>query len=304
MLGLTASKCELLKVKLGYRSKAQEETNNELEMKVKRCFAEAILHKCIHSSTNDELLNSITDIEKQYYFKKVCINLDNAIQVCMKTQFQNNSLWQSERHIRITASNAYSLYTYWNNKTPDWESKVNKHLNSTFSGNADTKYGILMEDKAIQCYEYCTDFNVTKMGLLINPSIPWMGYSPDGIVKDKCIIEVKSSVIGKTVSALDAIDSIKCLEYDDEGNVVLKEKHKYFCQVQLGMFITGLLFCHFIVYSSFDDSVLIVEVPYNRELVVNNYIPVLEQIYFQHILKVLVCNVSNEEKENNSNNNK
>lgn len=301
--GLTGKTCELLNVKTAQRSNYVKNNNSKEELQSIERIARIILNNSIYSSTREqEYINSLTDAEKCYYRQNVTINKDDALQLCIKTRYQNNYLWQHERKKRITASNAYSFYTYLTSSKrsiAEWETKMDKHLNSTFKGTADTKHGLLMEEAAIECYERCTDFQITKMGLLINPSVSWFGYSPDGVVEKKLIIEIKSPKVGKTTTAIEAIHCLAYLIVDSDGNIYLKEKHQYFCQVQLGMFVTGLLFCHFIIYCSYDDLCCIVEVPYNEKLIVK-YLVALEKIYFEIFLKAIVSN--DEGKENSSNN--
>ena len=45
-------------------------------------------------------------------------------------------------------------------------------------------HGIQNEVKARNAYCSRTGFTVHKCGLIVNPSIPWLGASPDGLVKD------------------------------------------------------------------------------------------------------------------------
>jgi len=44
----------------------------------------------------------------------------------------------------------------------------------------------------------------------------------------------------------------------------LAQRHKYYGQVQLGMALTGLKMCQFVVYASFDDSIEVIEVPFDQ----------------------------------------
>ena len=53
------------------------------------------------------------------------------------------------------------------------------------------------------------------------------------------------------------------------------------------MFITNTKTCDFVIYSSKDDDCYIIHVPYNKTLVLNEYIPKLQYIYFTHMLRYL-----------------
>lgn len=56
------------------------------------------------------------------------------------------------------------------------------------------------------------------------------------------------------------------------------------------MFITGLQFCHLVIYCSKDDSCYIVEVEYDANTVINNYFPALENVYVNYMIKALLPN--------------
>lgn len=68
----------------------------------------------------------------------------------------------------------------------------------------------------------------------------------------------------------------------------------YYCQVQLGMYVTGLKNCHFVIYCSYDSSIYALNIPYDGNLVQNIYLPTLRNVYFKHILRILTIR----EKEN------
>lgn len=51
-------------------------------------------------------------------------------------------------------------------------------LESRFSGNDATRYGKSCEGQAFQEYTRLTNNTVTKLGLVVNPLVPWLGYSP------------------------------------------------------------------------------------------------------------------------------
>ena len=205
-------------------------------------------------------------------------------------------MWKTERKKRITGCNAYSFYTYLNNKNKvsNWDHKVDIHMNNEFKGTSDTHYGLLMEEPALECYKRCTDFNIIELGLLVNPCIPWFRYSPDSIVPDRLIVEIKSPRIERFVTAKEAINEISYIVINDNhGTVTLRRKHMYFCQVQLEMFMTNVKLCHFIV-----DSIFITEVEYDEKLVKNSYLPDLQHVYFRYILKALITNKTEDDKEN------
>lgn len=130
---------------------------------------------------------------------------------------------------------------------------------------------------------------------MVNPLIPWLAFSPDGIVLDEqYIVEIKCPVAGKTKAAINMISDCKFLSKDKNGNICLREKHMYYFQVQIGMFICAVKKCDFVVYSSFDDTCIVIPIMYD-ESIVCDYISRLMYVYFIHFLPALV----DDDKENN-----
>lgn len=237
------------------------------------------------------------------FFKKVVVTLERAVSIATDSDGQGSSAWHSARSIRITASKARQLITYVSNNTPDWEQKMQSYFNDPFKGNRATNHGIRAESLARKCYERVTGCNVLESGLMINPCVPWMGASLDGFVQN--LKEDGSSIINKTVEfkapvegkVLTAESVAKKLLYIDSKNGKLKVAHIYHCQVQLGLFITNLKKCDFVIYSTYDDTCHIITETYDESLVLNDYLPKLQLVYFNHALKFLVQNHGKNKKD-------
>lgn len=289
------SNVELVKTKKKYRSNIVicDDSNESQRLKV---IYEKILSVDLPAPKFN--LQSLSEYERNFYHEKIEKSLVEVVSLCEKTVKQGDTFWKEERRFRITASKAYNLYTYAFNKQADWSKNIKNYINDSFKGTADTRYGILMEESAFKCYERYYDISLIKAGLLVNPSIPWLGFSPDALVPDSFIVEFKSSKIGKTMTANEAAKKLPYL-IERNNNYFLKKRHMYYCQVQLGMFITNLRFCHFIIYCSFNDSIFLIEVPYNENLVLNYYLPVLQNVYFKYILPNCVIYKQKQEAENN-----
>lgn len=90
------------------------------------------------------------------------------------------------------------------------------------------------------------NFNITKLGLIVWSEIPWLGFSPDGGVWPHNLIEIKCPRSGKFQTAFLAASEMDCFMDDGNGNLFFKQNHKYFDQMQLGMFLLNLKECHLI----------------------------------------------------------
>lgn len=178
-------------------------------------------------------------------------------------------------------------------------------MNPSFKGNERTKYGLKCVDPALKVYEQQTKHKVFKLGFIVNPLIPWLDISPDGIAvkknvdgimdnkksdgisEQKKLVEIKSPNVGKKVSGIQALLKIKYIVKEKE-NFYLREKHRYFFQVQLGMFVCNLKECDFVLYFSCDNSIVILTIKFNAQ-VVEDYLSKLRyafaDIYYQFYKK-------------------
>ena len=80
---------------------------------------------------------------------------------------------------------------------------IPKILNS-----ASCQWGRDNEKVAISRYEILKTVKVKSCGLIVNPKWPWLGCSPDGLVRDKAV-EVKCPYTWKDSNILDAYNDKK-----------------------------------------------------------------------------------------------
>lgn len=125
-----------------------------------------------------------------------CLTLDEAHELELKTRDQADvQLWYEERAKRITASRFGDIV---NRKAPVTE----KFCVSLFSSRhtASTKHMRMGKDNeasALARYKKAKGVNVYPVGLCVNPGIPTLGASPDGLVWDPDVgefglVEVKT----------------------------------------------------------------------------------------------------------------
>lgn len=60
-----------------------------------------------------------------------------------------------------------------------------------------TEHGPQNEDKAVSMYERTTKSSVTRCGIFVPQNMPFIGASPDGIVSDDILLEVKCPFTAK-----------------------------------------------------------------------------------------------------------
>ncbi|KAH9367640.1 hypothetical protein HPB48_013648 [Haemaphysalis longicornis] len=105
------------------------------------------------------------------------------------------------------------------------------------------------------------------------------------------LLEIKSRVSGqeKKAAELAADKKLRYIKKDGE-NLVLNQKHKYFSQVQLGMFLLNLNLTHFVVYSKVEPLILTIPRCDNHiDMLVRKL--KLQAVYFKHLLPQLAVSV-------------
>lgn len=235
-------------------------------------------------------LGMLSPREKAFYESSVCISHEKARRICFSTVAQGCTLWQSERKKRITGSICREMFTFKENAKHTWAAKLERlYCKATFRGNDATYYGKLNEPIALEEYEVLRQTKVSRLGLVIAPEVPWLGYSPDGISSrggKKVLIEVKCPVLGKDTSIVELVERKK-LPYivKDGQNYTLKSAHSYYSQVQLGMLLLCMDICDFVIFSPVQS--LVVEVKRDPEHM-HNLVTKLQYVYFKKVLPKLV----------------
>ncbi|XP_072400302.1 uncharacterized protein [Diabrotica undecimpunctata] len=182
---------------------------------------------------------------------------------------QNSNEWKKYRKLRITGSRCYEIFTYSNK---DWKTKAFKYFYPPQLNNKYVKHGLKFEGTAREMYMKISKMDVMECGMVISSSNRWLSYSPDGIIffgdQPLYLLEIKCIFAGKTKTILEAIKNSRYIVQID-GKYTIKKNHKYYGQIQMGMAVLNLLKTAFVVFASFDNSVLIMEIDFDFEFCFN-----------------------------------
>lgn len=94
---------------------------------------------------------------------------------------------------------------------------------------------------------------ITDSGLVINPTWPWLGASPDGLLSCQCcglgVLEVKCPYSHRGRTLAEAVESTQpfCLEAAVDGTLQLQRSHAYYAQVQTQLHVCDVEYCDFCV---------------------------------------------------------
>ncbi|XP_075536681.1 uncharacterized protein LOC142571884 [Dermacentor variabilis] len=234
-------------------------------------------------------MNHLSARLAKFYKDMVAVSSPQAVRICAETAGQNNTRWQRERMLRITGSKCHTLYRFVPSPTNSWQNKIEKLLMQNFQGNDATRYGKACEKPALEEYALKTGNAVSTVGLVVNPIVPWLGFSPDGIVfrhgKPAMLLEIKSPTRGKTESIAQLVKQKKLPYIVSQGeNYTLRPTHSYYTQVQLGLFLLHLTQVDLIVYSEVESLVIHVK---KCVSFIDSLIQRLQYVYFTHYLPAL-----------------
>lgn len=168
----------------------------------------------------------------------------------MNTRNQTSSLlWLEERQIRLTASNFGKICKL--RPSTNSTSTIQNLIYSKFCGNDSTNYGKISEPFALEAFEKTYNVKVNNCGLFIDEINYFLGATPDGLVGDDAIIEIKCPASIKNISPLEGIITKKInFATIENEKLKLKRNHNYYFQVQGQLQITKRKICYFIVWSS------------------------------------------------------
>jgi len=104
--------------------------------------------------------------------------------------------------------------------------------------------GMDLEPEAIHEYELSKMVKVDQVGYILNSDYKYAGYSPDGLVGEDGLIEVKCPGNSEFMRQI----------------ITNEIPKQYFCQMQWGMFISGRKWCDYVVYNpDYDKSPLYID---------------------------------------------
>ena len=149
-------------------------------------------------------------------------------------------------------------------------------------------HGRTYEDVAIESFSKVTGFHVKKCGLFISDSHPFLAASPDGLVGEDSLVEVKCPFSGKDEPIMPG-PQFPFLH----TNMSLKHEHNFYMQIQGQLFVTKRKVCYFVIFTFHKENGLhFQQVPYDETFCEEELIPKLEKFYeedFQRFASNFLC---------------
>ena len=212
--------------------------------------------KDVFNPRNDSAVNINNYMEKlkEIYTSEVINDIEEI------TLGQNeNPEWFDHRKGRITASLFSSVKHF--RFTDQQENYISKKImgKTKIFSTPSLSFGTLNEPIARQQYfeKYKLDHKKAEIkmcGLFIDPNFPFLGASPDGLIKCKCcgegLVEIKCSFVHKNSLPTEAcMDDHYHIYLDENENVRLKIESPWYLQIQGQLGVCKRQWCDFVFFT-------------------------------------------------------
>ena len=230
-------------------------------------------------------------------FAHISISQEEADKIRTETTQQSETqLWYKERQWRVTDS-------YFGEVCKMRKSTSPNRLANTIASQCQKPFvpvpclwGKENEPVAIARYiqhmKMCNkDVTVAQTGLMINTDFPYLGATPDSLIKDISspdpdgILEIKCPFKYRDVSPTEAAQNKDFYCELNDGTLTLKRRHNYYYQVQGQMAVASRKWCDFVVYSN--NEVSVERIAFDEKFWMS-MTPTLKDFYIRGLVPILV----------------
>ncbi|KAL4141997.1 hypothetical protein QTP88_004529 [Uroleucon formosanum] len=164
---------------------------------------------------------------------------------------------------------------------------VSNILYGSFCGNDATKYGIQNEENAKYALSDILNKPIRSSGLIIDHELPFLAASPDGLIGEDSLVEIKCPISAKDILPEYAISTrkIKSCEIIN-GKLQLKRTDSYYYQVQGQLHISKKKFCYFCIWTS--RGILYEKIKRDDNFWETKMLPHLVKFYNNYLLPEMV----------------
>ncbi|KAL2086790.1 hypothetical protein ACEWY4_017849 [Coilia grayii] len=133
-----------------------------------------------------------------------------------------------------------------------------------------------------------TGVTIQEKGVFLSDS-GVLGGSPDGMISNDCIIEVKCPYAARKKTTMQAAEAKDFFLQVDEvtGLLKLKQTHNHWHQIQGNLHLTGASTCHLVVWTPLDLAILLI----HKDAAWASNVNVLETFYRDYFLPHVLTDV-------------
>ena len=219
----------------------------------------------------------------QFLLGKLQITPELQTQIHQATIGQRqNPTWLLLRKGRLTASNFGVVL----NSQRITQSLVNRLVtHNDLSKVKAINWGVTNENEGLKVFTEVYKLPIQESGLWLT-LCGTLGASPDGLVGDNAIVEVKCPYTHRNVEIVEIVEkqSNFYIEKLENGSYTLKKNHNYWHQIQGQLHLTGRQLCYFVVWTT--QQAMILEIEKDPDWSEN--LQKLKTFYVDHILPKVI----------------
>lgn len=209
------------------------------------------------------------------------ITPSEAEQLEIQTRGQASNLaWKEERRKRIHSS-FFGRICKATSRT-DFDTLSKNLITPAQFSTAAVRYGSQYEAVAVTAYESENNIKTQKCGIFVCQAFPFLAASPDAIVNDITVLEVKCPYSARH-SVIDDI-TVPYLVMNNDV-LYLRDNHDYYFQVQGQLLCTGKEYCDFVVYTQLDMKTIRIK---RNDIFISTMTTKLTDFYNNHFMKALL----------------
>ncbi|KAF4527543.1 hypothetical protein B566_EDAN014939 [Ephemera danica] len=180
---------------------------------------------------------------------KMTTNEISRLETATRGQAESD-VWHSRRRDSLTASMFGSVNSM--QAPTKCDSVINQKLYTNLEDNVAVIHGKTHESTAITCLSLELDIVIEPAGFFVDHTYNFLGATPDGLVGNDTMVEVKCPYGSRYLSPEDAVLQRKCTfwKLNSDGTIgEVNTKHKWYAQVQGAMHISNRNKCIFAIWT-------------------------------------------------------
>lgn len=241
------------------------------------------------SCSRPDLDEELFTVEQNKILAKLEQNSSNRLFIEARTIDQSNSNEWLEIRQNMLTSSLFGKICRRRSKFGTLVKQIFKSKN--MSPTTAMKHGIHYETVAKEKLEKQLNINVKECGILIDQDNIYLGSSPDGLIDDDGMIEIKCPYGSFGLKVDDQIISrkITCYSVDRKTKEItgVNKNHEYYYQIQGQLNIFKRNYCLFVHYTGDDQDLKISRVERDQTFWETKMLPALKQFFFAHYLPEL-----------------
>ncbi|XP_035211258.1 uncharacterized protein LOC118185502 [Stegodyphus dumicola] len=211
------------------------------------------------SAEKPDISTEALNILKKNYMSSIQVLRKDELELGTRGQILSEK-WRQERSKRISSSYFKEIVT--RRHTTRTANLVKRIVYENTTACEAMQYGLANEAKVLAQYEHDKQLYVHRCGLFIDPANPFLCTSPDGLIGDIGLVEVKCPYSARDSTNLKEFfkqNKQQGLKWNANGSFYLPDTHKYYFQIQGQLNITNRSWCDLFYWCQGDTLTVRIE---------------------------------------------